>query len=161
MHYMMFTLARHRAELAKCEWLSLCCTCPAEVRPPLCASGQSALGLRAPRSRSPLYHLPTPPGSPAVWWTPVSLMETAWRKSSLKSIILCSTAGLLQRIWYFSNRHRGWSAPGRRLRHNGRKRVGRVDVKAETLMDKASENFWKCVIQLPRPQIKRSTSRDV
>lgn len=78
----------HWADLAKCECIVGGCTGPAEVRPPLCASVQSALGLRAPRSRSPPYHLPTPPGSPAVWWTLASLMETAQRDISLEILLL-------------------------------------------------------------------------
>lgn len=78
----------HWADLAKCECIVGGCTGPAEVRPPLCASVQSALGLRAPRSRSPPYHLPTPPGSPAVWWTLASLMETAQRDIPLEILLL-------------------------------------------------------------------------
>lgn len=151
-----------------------CCTCPAEARPPLGASGQSALGLRAPRSRSPPYHPPAPPGSPAAWWTLVSLMATAWGKSSLKSIILSST---YFRTWqvlpqvcckafdlFQMDTEAGVHQEGEWSEiksHNGRKRGGRVDVTATALTDKASENFWKCVIRLPRQQIQRNTSRDV
>lgn len=109
-HYI--TLERCRADLAKCRCIVGCCTCPAAVHPPLCASGQSALGLRAPRSRSPLYHLPTPPGSPAVWWTPASLVEKADLFYLLNfPVVLCvnsrehittSTSVLLQNILHFS-----------------------------------------------------------
>lgn len=37
-------------------------TCPSATLPLPSASGQLELGLHAPRSRNPLYRLPTPPG---------------------------------------------------------------------------------------------------